>query len=330
MAKYIAFTVKGLETIACGEIKGKIVEQGTKKIIFETDDELRVRQLRTVDDVGYFLGSRKVKSADEIVDLVKLINLAKAKPTDKFSLTLSFSRAGSIDKAELTQRLVKTTSSYYGWQYLERDHSWFDLRLFLDKDDLFLSVRVTEKPLFHRQWRQASIKGALRPTIAAAMVRWASSGRSGLRLVDNFCGCGTILAEARAMGQEVHGGDIDREAVAAARVNLPGKDVREQDGLKTSWPENYFDLAVSNLPWNKQIKTESVTRLYREALAEYQRIVKPSGQICLLVGKPELLIKLAGVKAKTVRLGYLGQNPTIVLIPAGNRRGHGGANRQCG
>lgn len=319
MTKYIAFTVKGLEALAAEEIKGKIMATGTKRIIFETDDVATVRKLRTVDDVGFFVCSGKVKNEQEIINLVMAHDLAKVKLTDGFSLTLSFAGAAGIDKPALTEKLARAIQDKYHWQYLEQDHSRFDLRWFLDHQDLFLSVRLTEKPLFHRSWRKVSIKGALRPTIAAAMVRWASSGRIGLKLADNFCGCGTILAEARAIGQQVYGGDIDQVAVTAARQNLPGLDVRQQDGLNTSWPENYFDLAVSNLPWDKQVKIGSVTQLYHGALLEYQRIVKPGGKICLLVNKPELLIKLAGIKAETVRLGYLGQNPTIVLIPVDNR-----------
>jgi len=329
--KYIAFTVKGLESIASEEIKtklagAKILDQGPKRVIFDTNQEVGLTTLRTVDDLGFFLGSKKVSNQGQIIDLVKSIDLAKVKQADGFSLTLSFVGFG-IDKEELISELIKIIKDRYHWQYFRRDHSRFDLRLFLDHQQLFLSVRVTEQPLFHRSYRTNSVKGALRPTISAAMVQWASEGRQGLTVVDNFCGSGTILAESLTMGDQIYGGDILPECLQATKTNLANLGfsaddrVRVLDAFNSRWPDRYFDVAVSNLPWDKQIKIESVTQLYQETLKEYGRIVKNGGVICLLVAKPELFIKLAkktftNPEIKTIKLGYLGQNPTLVRIKA--------------
>ena len=322
--KYIAFTVKGLESIASQEIQSKltgvsIMDQGPKRIIFETEDNVNLNKLRTIDDIGFFLGSKKITNVESIINLLKSIDLSKVKPANGFSLTLSFASAGFIDKDLLIKALVRLIKDHYGWEYLERDHTQFDLRLFLDKEKLFSSVRLTEKPLFHRVYRKISIKGALRPTIAAAMILWASRGKAGLTVVDNFCGSGTILAEALLADNWVFGGDIADEAIIAAKQNVPNGKIYKLNALKTNWPNDRFDLAVSNLPWNKQVRIDSVTQLYQGTLKEYQRIVKPEGVICLLVGKPELLIKLAkqtfaDPQIQMIKLGYLGQNPTIVKI----------------
>lgn len=330
--KYIAFTVKGLEPIANEEIKSKlagvkILDQGIKRIIFETDDVSNLVQLRTVDDLGYFIGSGEVADEEAIINLVKSIDLSRVKQANGFSLTLSFAGAGKINKEELIEQLIQGIKDQYRWQYLDRDHSRFDLRLFLDHRQLFLSARLTEKPLFHRSYRTVSVKGALRPTIAAAMIQWASEGRQGLMVVDNFCGGGTILAEALINSNQVFGGDISSEAIKVSRQNLANlrysseEKILSLNALKTRWRDNQFDAAISNLPWDKQVKIESVTQLYQETLKEYDRIVKNSGVICLLVAKPELLIKLAkkifyNPEIKTIKLGYLGQNPSLVRIKA--------------
>src|SRR5947207_2101289 len=66
----------------------------------------------------------------------------------------------------------------------------------------------------------SSREGALRPTVANAMVRIAGEP-SGI-LLDPCCGSGTILGEAVAAGWEVRGSDIDPDAVQIARKNVPG------------------------------------------------------------------------------------------------------------
>ena len=91
------------------------------------------------------------------------------------------------------------------------------------------------------------------------------------------------------------------------------------NAVDTNWQSAYFDCAISNMPWDKQIKITSITDLYAGTLTEYKRIVKPHGTICLLVSKPELLIKHAkkifpNSDIRSYRMGLLGQNPTVVLI----------------
>ncbi len=111
--------------------------------------------------------------------------------------------------------------------------------------------------------------------------------------------------ELSSMGQAQYGTNIT--------VPPTRGDIRTSDGYSIAANK------ISYLPWDKQIQVESITSLYIGTLNEYARILKQNAQLCLMVSKPELLIKhaknifpKATITYRTI--GLLGQNPSIVLI----------------
>ncbi len=229
--KYIAYTVKGLEDVARQEIKDLIREVDfaglkSKRIIFEINDTNALTRLKTSDDICLLLATGEVSSVEEVLGIFKDINLEAArehieqyrKIGDTFSVTFSLAKT-KIKTEELQSSLSKIISERYNWEYTELDHSNFDVRVFIDNKELYVSVRLTEKPLFHRSYRTVSSKGGLRPSIAAALVKLATIDSKGI-VVDNFCGSGTILAEAYLAGNDIYGGDIENSAVEATLQNL--------------------------------------------------------------------------------------------------------------
>lgn len=337
--KYIAYVVKGLEKIAQEEIGAKIagtkiIEVGDKRIIFEAAPRAKkINLLKTIDDLGLLIGTIKTESPEKITAFVLSQNLNEIKAKialirplkDNFSLTATFSRVKGFTAKEILGGLAAKISQQYHWWFTELDHQNFDIRIFIDHQQTYVSVRLTSESLYHRPYKIISKPGSLRPTVAAAMVWLATGQKIGLKIVDNFCGSGTILGEAFSAGQQVFGGDIDHESVVITQKNLAnlgwqteGK-IKLLDATKTNWPDHFFDSAISNLPWNEKIKIESITELYKESLAEFARIVKPSGVLVLLVSNPQLLIKYAkkffpDAEIETTKLGLLGQNPTIVTV----------------
>lgn len=96
------------------------------------------------------------------------------------------------------------------------------------------------------------------------------------RMLDWGCGCGRstvhfLLHHPR--GPEVHGCDIDGEAIAWCNQNLkPGKFVQVDASPPTPYPDSFFDIIVS---------CSVLSHLKRDVqhlwLAELNRIVKPGG-----------------------------------------------------
>ncbi len=333
---FIAYTVKGLESIAEEEIKAtipgvKVQEVNAKRILFESELVPELTKLRCVDDIAILLLRTQVETQADVLEKIATIDFASAREQltelrkfeDKVSITLSINKNAEI-KEDLEAKLAEVLVAKSGLEYEEGKHENFDIRVFVDEDELLCSLRLTSKPLFHRAYRELSVKGSLRPTITAALVRMTSQGQAG-KLVDNFCGSGSILAEGLLAGLEVAGGDIDPLAVEASVHNLKSMGYKTQgkiyqsDAAHSPFSPDEFDFAVSNLPWNQQIKVGSISDLYLHALREYRRIVKPNGKICLLVGRPELVSKHAKLlmpdRAISIhKIGLLGQTPSIVMI----------------
>jgi tRNA (guanine6-N2)-methyltransferase len=339
--EFVAFTSKGLEFIAEKEIKQKIsdskkVQAADKRIFFESNasfDELI--GLRTVDDLGVVVAELAgIESLESLMFVIENIDFEETKSmladyrkelTNEFSITLSFVGAKNINQRDLIYFISQKLEQKYNWKFNEFNHKNFDIRIFLDKDEGLVSVRLTKESLYQRAYRKNLKEGAIKPSVAAAMVYLASGGQSDLKIVDNFCGSGTILAESIYAGNEIFGGDVDSKSVLITKNNLSNLGFKREDNIKrlnalnTNWTDNFFNAAISNLPWDKQVKVESITDLYIGTLKEYSRIVKSDGVICLIITKPELLIRYAKnifpfALIKEIKIGLLGQTPSIVLI----------------
>ncbi|HWQ11433.1 MAG TPA: methyltransferase domain-containing protein [Roseiflexaceae bacterium] len=338
--RYIAFVTKGLEQVVVEELKHlitdvDILEVGDKRVLFDSEQPLAtLTSLRTVDDLCLFVS--KIESAQNIASLLSAVREADFdRPRsiiselralkDDFSITTTMVGVESFSAAQLADAVQSDLRMRYSWSYTERDHSHFDVRIFIDRTVAYIAVRLTAQSLMHRTYKKRSKPGSLRPTVAAAMVYLATRFRGGLSIVDNLCGSGTILCEAAAIGNKVSGGDIDAESVSISVSNLKNvvarldPQVRVLDAVKTGWPDGSFDCAISNLPWGKQVDLRSTAALFEGTIKEYSRIVKGRGTVCVLTPRSEPLIKYAkkymqGCQIKLIPVSFTGQSPTIIVV----------------
>ena len=344
--KFVAFCTKGLERCCQEELLSRcngvtILERGPKRIIFETRAELyEILKLRTVEDVCVLFDRGRIElSLDALTSklsqfdyrtMIDAISRWRAVLPGEFSVTVTAKGwRGVASTRVLQESIALCLSRCLGLTYLRFDHSNFDIRVFLDSDYFCIGVRIARRSLHHRSYNPHPRLGALRPTVAACMVRLACQGNQ--RIVDNFCGSGIILCEALAHGALVYGGDVDRSTIAIAMENLhraskaegSGPDckgnIKPLDATRSPWPDGAFDCAVSNLPWDKQCTAPERTTLYKKAVAEYGRIIRSGGRVCLLVDDPKPIIKHSKSwfhedTVRTVRIGLTGQTPTIVLM----------------
>lgn len=324
----IAFTVKGLENIAENEllkIKGAVtnVQKYNKVLLFDYTGSLpELTILKTIDDIGLFVSDINSLNQNNLSEALKELGLYR-EVGKSFSITSSIAKV-DIDKDSLINNLVKQLTSY-DLVYTPEDRRNLDFRLFLNDEIGFVSIRLTIEPLNKRKYEIGNYLGALKPTIAAAMVQLATENLDkNTRVVDDFCGSGTILCEAFSKWHEVYGGDINPKAVNITTNRLKSLgytnlyNIRVQDATKTKWNPKYFDCAISNLPWDKQHEVSHLTELYSETIKEYKRILKPNFRLCIICHKPELLVKhikkeFGDINIKRIDIGYLGQTPSIIL-----------------
>ncbi len=340
--KFIAFVTKGLEFITEREIKNKlpgavIISTIDKRIIFSLKDaNIRdVLRLMTVDDVHLLLSQHA--DTDVIIDehyITKNLPIAAIdgarsfiqkfrKVKNTFSITVSKYKNDIVNLTALRLKLSEIMRSALSMEYTERDHANFDIRVSIETTSLVFSCRLGKLSSYARPYRKCKRKGSLKSPIAAALCMLVNPRERG-KLVDNFCGSGTILCEGLLQGLEPYGGDIAEDSLLCARLNLGSipnssiKNVRLLDAESSKWPSKYFDYAISNYPWGKQVTLNSIIKLYSRSIAEYARILKKDGSIVLLGTKPELLVKhvRANFPAHSIisfRIGFLGQTPWVIF-----------------
>lgn len=341
--KFIAYTIKGIEKLAAEEIEktvpeAEILKIEEKAVIFESQISKfpEMTSLTTVDDIGLLVGEIEYTDKTNHAELTAAIDELNFEParksiikhrsfkTSKFSLTVSLPRVQNLNSIKFKDDYAKHFAEQNGLEYLPTDHTNFDIRVFLG-DKICVSVRLTAESLHKREYKEFAKRGSLRPTVAAALINIATRLGAKGKLVDNFCGSGTILAEGYLKGFEIYGGDIDSGSVTLTKQNLKNLDfeneenIRVQDATKTDFEDNQFDLAISNLPWGKQVQVDAFTNLIKLSLIEYKRILKKENVLVILSKHPEIVIEEAekvfkSPEISTLEISMVGQQPVIVAI----------------
>ena len=340
-ATFAAFVTRGLEDVAAAEIAAgstsiDTVETRVKVVLCRAANPKAFRHLRTVDDVNVVgASSPSVEDAPGLTaliadggDLRSAIEIAgRADRLDgSFSVTVSAAHSALGSAADIEQIAARAISARYGWQHLQMQRSSIDVRIFIDGAWTLVGVRVFDNPLSRREYRVVNVRGSLRPTVAAALVRLARPGLKPLRVWDPFCGSGTIPCEAALLGHEVWGTDIEPEAVDASRANISavrrefwGRINQGDSTLVRAWEKHRTMTAVvSNLPWGKQVPIKSKQALYNTVASGVADLGQRGGTGVLLTTEParmmQRLTREQGLNIDERRIGLLGQTPTILTV----------------
>lgn len=147
-----------------------------------------------------------------------------------------------------------------------------------------LGVRLTDHRMRQRAGREVERPGALRPVVAAAMLKLAELSTELRRpVLDPCCGAGTIVREALDTGLAGVGADIALEAIRAARSNLPvSTPLVVADARALPFRSGFAGAIVCNLPFGRRYHVEQPTLWLRQAIAEFERVAARGGAIVML------------------------------------------------
>lgn len=176
---------------------------------------------------------------------------------------------------------------------------------------LVAGLRISDARMRQHGGRTIERPGALRPTLAAAMVDLAGQP-SGI-LLDPCCGSGTILVEATAGGWRVAGSDIDPGAVAAAQINVPQATVTVSDARALSIEDASITACVTNLPFGHQHRIPGPMSSWLDGvLREAARVIRPGGCAVLLTpAVPSEVVPSSLIPTGTFPVRLLGRNTAI-------------------
>jgi tRNA (guanine6-N2)-methyltransferase len=343
-----AIVLPGLEAIAAEEITrdagGEVKKAERGSVVFRVPEiGPELLRLRTVEDV--FLLAWGTDSLTYRAEDLKSIQHWTAKEADWQHLLALHHAIRPKPKGKPSYRLVTQMSGTHGYRRIDAGKamarglagvfppSWnpadenasVEVWLTIRGATAVCGLRLSDKTMRHRAYKVEHQPASLRPTIAAAMVRLAGAAPGDV-VLDPMCGAGTILTEqielskARKAGRvDTWGGDRDMNMLRAAASNLH----RVGPALLAHWDATRLPLAaasvdrvICNPPFGKQLASpEEIGPLYRAAVRECDRVLRPGGRAVFLVSEPDAL--RAAVKphrwqpSRHLRVEVLGQPAEI-------------------
>jgi 23S rRNA G2445 N2-methylase RlmL len=339
----------GLEEVAADEITrdlgGDVRKTAPGLVVFRVDAiDRNLLRLRTTEDV-YLLAwgtdqlTRRAVDLDQIErwtarepDWDRLLNLHHAvRPRPKgrpsFRLVTQMEGERGYLRKHAQEALARGLAGKIpaSWLYAE-ENAAVEVWLTIQGATAYCGVRLSDRTMRHRTYKVEHLPASLRPTVAAALVRLAGWGDEHVFL-DPMCGAGTILAERLTQSRRqsagftppVLGGDLDRSALRTARANLSrlGEPILMRwDVRRLPLADASIDRVVSNPPFGKQLSDpESIGPLYQGLVRECDRVLRPGGQVVLLVSDLAPLRRAAQkagwTQHRLVPLRVLGQRAVI-------------------
>jgi tRNA (guanine6-N2)-methyltransferase len=337
----------GLEEVASEEIAatlGEVKRIGKGFVVFRAPEiDPAVLQLRTAEDVfllawGTDKLTYRAQDLEQIrrwtaqdVDWDQLLHIhhalrpkPKGKPT--FRLVTQMTGQHGYRRTDAGKALSKGLAGKLpaSWRFAD-ENAAVEIWLTIHGSTAVCGLRLSDRTMRHRAYKREHLPASLRPSVAAAMVRLAGLKPRQL-LLDPMCGAGTILAEQLALGRHdqgakvrVLGGDLDHAALRVAEVNLRPVGRAHLvcwDATRLPLADVSIDAIVSNPPFGVQLgQPEEMGPLYRRAVREYDRVLRPGSRAVLLAADhaalKEAVRKVDWKPQRTLHVRVLGQRATL-------------------
>jgi tRNA (guanine6-N2)-methyltransferase len=161
------------------------------------------------------------------------------------------------------------------------------------------------------------------PVVAEVVVRLAKI-RPEHRVLDPFCGSGTLLLAAHRRAEPKHLIGSDKRSVEIAQRNFASRNLSAElstaPAEQIQRPDRSVDRVIANLPFGKRVGSHrDNVRLYPAAVAEIARVLTADGRAVLLTEDKRLLkdtvARTRGLKiVKERMLRFNGATPSAFVL----------------
>ena len=272
---YWVRTTVGLEKIVVRELTEKFrIKQTTishRSVFVELQEPVAesvlCSSLRTADDIYRFQGQAdgidNTKQSVKNIEQYFLQHILPVIPrSQQVRVTASFLGDRNFNRYYIENLLndILATQARSTILSNENGDKWIEgeirIRLHIEDDQCYFGIGLQDKPLHRRTWRGESYAAQLHPPIAAAMAMLVNPW-IGVRVIDPFCGSGTILIESALQREEIEhiGFDVNPSAILIATQNagLAGVEVElHMDDFINHYKKAGEYMIVSNPPWGEK------------------------------------------------------------------------------
>ncbi len=298
--RYLLSGDQGLEEIVVQELQERCPSASIRanpygvpgQVAVEFDDVEPLLRLGTIHHVLEVREEAEVGTLDDVRRVMAAAPFDELDGARSFRVTSTCRGDLGLDKMELQGAAGAAVVRRYGTP-VDLESFEIEVRVDLYGRRLIAGVQHTRVSLGNRIRRGRVLRSSLKPTIAASMLRLAGAHAGPGRLIDPMCGAGVIPVEAARANPllEVCASDWDPETVETARGTLSNHDlalevrVADARALKEQ-TDGRFDYIVTDPPHGlRQARRARLTALYSELLAAFERVLKPSGRIVVVVVK---------------------------------------------
>jgi len=181
-------------------------------------------------------------------------------------------------------RIAAAISERISWFHNDTQESLWEVVIDAQRGTVELCPRRFEDPRF--EYRSQDVRAASHPTLAAGLARVAGARAEDV-VWDPFVGSGLELIERGLLGpfRELHGSDLESQALSAARANAERArvEVRLAQGDARSHRVRHVTLIISNPPMGRRVARDgNLGPLLDAFLANAAGCLAPGGRLVWL------------------------------------------------
>jgi 23S rRNA G2445 N2-methylase RlmL len=246
-----------------------------------------------------------------------------------FEVVGSFLGRRNYNRKEIETTAGEAIAGIVGLPFL--DHDLIEpgavdvsFRIHLRGTKAIVGLRVSARPLHRRDYRTASIPGALHPPVAFAMAMLGGA-KPGHLISDPCCGTGTLLIEAKRLLPDsvVVGSDLSEVSLQAARSNGINAGcalmLARADLGRLPFRDGSAGCVLANLPWGQAVQPDGIVRDdIGLAISEILRILSRDGNAVVLMPPADGVLDKRCRTLWSIPIRVAGRWTTVYLV-AGNK-----------